>query len=60
LIRDEIAAIHLTKGLLAILADEAVRNLLDKQAAYQTYFSLPRIRRLPPSLELSTVLGNSK
>jgi hypothetical protein len=30
LIRDEIAAIYLTKGLLAILADEAVRNLLDR------------------------------
>jgi hypothetical protein len=30
LIRDEIAAIYLTKGLLAILADEAVRSLLDR------------------------------
>jgi hypothetical protein len=30
LIRDEIAAIYLTKGLLATLADEAVRNLLDR------------------------------
>jgi hypothetical protein len=30
LIRDEIAAIYLTKDLLAVLADEAVRNLLDR------------------------------